>query len=69
MLIYVAPPQRQQFARTVRDLGVTWLTSEAPGVVPGTERPSVDEQMTVLARDGRPVALADSHGTRLQWLD
>jgi hypothetical protein len=24
--------------------------------------------MTVLARDGRPLALADSHGTRLQWL-
>ena len=68
VLCYVAPPQREQFARTVRDLGVTWLTSEAPGVVPGTARPSGDEQMTVLARDGRPVALADSHGTRLQWL-
>ena len=69
VLCYVAPPQREQFARTVRDLGVTWLTSEAPGVVPGTAWPSGDEQMTVLARDGRPVALADSHGTRLQWLD
>ena len=46
-----------------------WLTSEAPGVVPGTARPSGDEQMTVLARDGRPLALADSHGTRLQWLE
>jgi hypothetical protein len=69
VLYYVAPAQREQFARTVRDLGVSWLTSEAPGVVPGTDRPSRDGQMTVLARDGRPVALADSHGTRLQWLD
>jgi hypothetical protein len=68
VLYYLTPPQRVQFARTVRDLGVTWLTSEAPGVVPGTARPSGDEQMTVLARDGRPLALADSHGTRLQWL-
>jgi hypothetical protein len=69
VLCYVDPAQREQFARTVRDLGVTWLTSEAPGVVPGTAGPSGDEQMTVLARDGRPLALADSHGTRLQWLD
>ena len=69
VLSYVTPPQRERFARTVRDLGVSWLTSEAPGVVPGTARPSRDEQMTVLARDGRPLALADSHGTRLQWLD
>jgi hypothetical protein len=68
VLGYVDPPQREQFARTVRDLPVTWLTSEAPGVVPGTARPARDEQMTVLARDGRPLALADSHGTRLQWL-
>ena len=68
VLWYVTPPQREQFARTVGDLDVTWLTSEAPGVVPGTDRPPRDEQMTVLARDGRPLALADSHGTRLQWL-
>jgi hypothetical protein len=68
-LCYVAPAGRGQFARTIRDLGVRWLTSEAPGVVPGTDRPARDEQMTVLARDGRPLALADSHGTRLHWLD
>jgi hypothetical protein len=68
VLCYVTPPQREQFAQTVGDLGVTWLTSEAPGVVPGTARPARDEQMTVLARDARPLALADSHGTRLHWL-
>jgi hypothetical protein len=68
VLCYVAPAQREQFARTVGALGVTWLTSEAPGVVPGTARPADDEQMTVVARDGRPLARADSHGTRLHWL-
>ena len=68
VLYYLTPPQREQFAQTVGDLDVTWLTSEAPGVVPGTARPPRDHQMTVLARDGRPLALADSHGTRLQWL-
>ena len=30
--------------------------------------PSTDDQMCVLARDGRPVAGADSHGTWLHWL-
>jgi len=68
VLYYVTPAERAQFAQTVRSLDVTWLTSEAPGVVPGTARPPRDHQMTVLARDGRPLALADSHGTRLQWL-
>jgi hypothetical protein len=68
VLCYVTPPQREQFAQTVAGLGVTWLTSEGPGDVPGTDRPASDGHMTVLARDGRPLALADSHGTRLQWL-
>jgi hypothetical protein len=68
VLYQVAPAQREQFAQTVADLDVTWLTSESPGDVPGTARPPRDGHRTVLARDGRPLALADSHGTRLQWL-
>ena len=68
VLCYVTAPQRWQFAQTVADLDVTWLTSESPGDVPGTDLPAHDGHMTVLARDGRPLALADSHGTRLQWL-
>jgi hypothetical protein len=68
VLCYVTARQREQFAATVGRLGVSWLSSEAPGVVPGTAGPARDEQMTVLARDGRPLALADSHGSRLEWL-
>jgi hypothetical protein len=68
VLGYVDPPQREQFARMVGRLGVTWLTSEAPGVVPGTDLFARDEQMTVLARDGLPHAVADSHGGWLHWL-
>jgi hypothetical protein len=30
--------------------------------------PSTDDQTCVLARDGRPGARADSHGTWLHWL-
>jgi len=68
VLYYVAPEKREQFARTVRSLGAVWLSSEAPGIVPGTAAPALDEQTCVLARDGRSLALADSHGTWLQWL-
>ena len=60
--------RREEFASTVRGLSVTWLSSEPPGVVPGTTAPTRDELLCVLARDGRGVALADSHGTWLQWL-
>jgi len=68
VLYQVTPPGREQFAAAVRGLGCTWLSSEPPGIVPGTAMPATDDQMCVLARDGRPVARADSHGTWLQWL-
>jgi hypothetical protein len=68
VLYQVPPRKREQFAATVRGLGCSWLSSEAPGIVPGTAMPATDHQMCVLARDGRPVARADSHGTWLRWL-
>jgi hypothetical protein len=67
-LYYVAPDRREQFADTVRSLGAVWLSSEAPCILPGTAASAPDEQMCVIARDGRAIALADSHGTWLQWL-
>jgi hypothetical protein len=68
VLYYVAAGQREQFIRTVRRLGAVWLSSEAPGIVPGTGMPVRDELLCVLARDGHPVGRADSHGTWLHWL-
>jgi hypothetical protein len=68
VLFYVDPGLREQFAATVRGLGAAWLSSEAPGVVPGTDGPAVDDQMCVLARDGQALGYADSHGTWLRWL-
>jgi hypothetical protein len=67
-LWYVRAEQREQFAGTVRGLGATWLSSEPPGVVPGTDGPARDGQTCVLARDGRCIALTESHGTWLRWL-
>ncbi|MGH3410919.1 MAG: DUF2332 family protein, partial [Streptosporangiaceae bacterium] len=68
VLYQVAPEQRERFAATAGGLGAVWLSGEAPGVVPGTEGPARDGMSYVVARDGRPVALADSHGAWLQWL-
>jgi hypothetical protein len=68
VLYQVTPGKREQFASTVRSLGAIWLSSEAPGTLPGTGAPAPDEQTCVLARDGHALAFADSHGTWLQWL-
>jgi hypothetical protein len=68
VLYQVTPEGRARFAATVRGLGVSWLSSESPGIVPGTAMPAVDDQMCVLARDGAPLASADSHGAWLNWL-
>jgi hypothetical protein len=68
VLYYVAPDKREQVASTVRSLGAIWLSNESPGILPGTAVPVPDEQMSVLARDGHPIARTDSHGTWLQWL-
>ena len=67
-LWYAPAEQRERFARAVRGLGATWLSSEPPGVVPGTDGPARDGQTCVLARDGRGIALTESHGTWLRWL-
>jgi hypothetical protein len=69
VLAYVTPADRQDFAATVRGLPAVWLSSEGPGVVPGLAVPPGQGAPFVLARDGRtPLALADGHGTWLEWL-
>jgi hypothetical protein len=72
VLFYVDPGRREQFAATVAGLGAAWLSSEAPGVVPGvvpgSPAPAGDDQLCVLARDGQALGYADSHGTWLRWL-
>jgi hypothetical protein len=70
VLCYLAADRREEFAGIVAGLGAVWLTSEAPGVVPGTAGlcgPDGDAQH-VVARDGQPLGFADSHGTWLRWL-
>ena len=60
---------RARFAQTVRELGVTWLSNEAPGVLPGIGVQVRDAQGCVLVRDGtQALAVTDSHGAWLDWL-
>jgi hypothetical protein len=73
VLYQIPPRQREQFTSHVGDLGAAWLSSEEPGLIPGTELPALpapfrDELVCVLARDGHPVAFTDSHGSWLHWL-
>jgi len=69
VLAYVGPAARQRFAATVRGLGAVWLSNEAPGVVSGVTSEERDDGGFVVVRDGQTLlALADGHGTWLQWL-
>jgi hypothetical protein len=68
-VLYQVPPQhRPEFAAAVRGLNASWLSNEAPHILPGTSRASSDELESVLARDGEPIAFSDSHGTWVRWL-
>jgi hypothetical protein len=68
VLGYVRRADRAQFARTVGALGVTWLSNEGPGLLPGTAIPGCGPHGFVLAKNGEPLALTESHGAWLEWL-
>jgi hypothetical protein len=69
VLAYVAPEQRGQFAATVRGLDASWLSNEAPGILPGVASPERDSESFVLVLDGtQALALTDGHGTWVEWL-
>jgi hypothetical protein len=72
VLAYVAEPAlREEFIRTVRELGAVWVSNEAPGVFP-----SVRDRLTragprgafLLSVDGAPVAWTDPHGGWIEWI-
>ena len=69
VLAYVTPEQRGHFAATVRGLDASWLSNEAPGILPGIAIPEHDSESFVLVLDGtHPLALTDGHGTWISWL-
>jgi hypothetical protein len=69
VLAYLTPADRRRFAATIRGLPAVWLSNEGPGVVPELPVPPYEGMPFVLGRDGQaPIAIADGHGTWLQWL-
>lgn len=72
VLAYVDDAGRAAFADAVRAVAAQratcWLSNEAPGVVAGTRLDAGAPYRFVLARDGRPLALARPHGQSLDWL-
>lgn len=69
VLAYVAPADRETFARMVRELDAVWLSNEGPRVLPGPGADLDARGAFVLVQDGTTVkALTDGHGTWLEWL-
>lgn len=72
VLAYLAEPGRLAFADTVRALPGRWISNEVPAALPEVERRlgrvPADRAVCALALDGRPVALAGTHGQSLDWL-
>ncbi|MGD0699977.1 MAG: hypothetical protein ABSA02_08860 [Trebonia sp.] len=58
-----------RFAATVRGLNASWLSNEAPGILPGISVPEQNAESFVLVRDrAEAIALTDGHGTWVEWL-
>lgn len=59
------------FARSMRSNGVTWISNEAPevlGTSPKEPARFKEKGPLVLSLDGEPVALSSPHGRWLHWL-
>jgi hypothetical protein len=72
VLAYVqSPDERAAFARTVKELGATWIANEGAERIPGVGTQvfgaPVRQDAFLLCVDGKPVAWTDSHGTWLEW--
>lgn len=72
VLAYVADPDaRAGFARAMRDLGVVWISNEAPGVFPDSAAKLTARGPNgafLLAVNGEPVAWTDPHGAWIDWI-
>lgn len=61
----------EAFAEMMRALGVTWISSESPRVLPWiTEKVSKPwrDRCHLLSVNEQPVAWADPHGTSIEWI-
>lgn len=69
VLVYLDAPGRAAFVDTVRGLDAHWLATEVAGLFPvdAPPSPAPDRLMSLVTRDGDPVAYASPHGQSLHW--
>ena len=71
VLAYVKSQEdRAVFARTVRELGATWISNEAPGVFPEVSAKvsrSCPPHHFLLSLNEEPIAWTDLHGASIEW--
>jgi hypothetical protein len=69
VLAYLSAEERRTVVDIMRGLPATWLSNEAPGVIPDVAVPAHQGRPFALIRDGHDVlALTDGHGDWVQWL-
>lgn len=73
VLCYVPASTRHAFTDLVRGLPGHWISNEGVSVLPDVaavvDVPADGPAVSILALDGRPLALAAPHGQELKWLD
>jgi len=72
VLAYIrSPPEREEFARSVKTLCDSWISNESPRIFPkiaaraATEGP---KGCFLMAVNGVPVGWTDPHGASLDWI-
>lgn len=66
VLAYVEPERRQDFREIIRELGVHWLSNEAPGVTVDAAAPGTSA--FVLSDGENVLAFTHPHGAWIDWV-
>ncbi len=70
VLAYVTPADRSRFAGIMRRSGATWISNEAPGILPSIAQHAPAPPARgrfLLAVDAQPVAWTGPHGQSIDW--
>ncbi len=71
VLFYLQPEERERFMGMVQDLPATWISNEAPSVVPMSSARLAEPARAnrfLLSVDGRPTAFTGHHGQSIEWI-
>lgn len=69
VLAYVDAATRREFVELIKDLGVHWLSNEAPGVLEIEDQKGPTSGFVLVENGSKAIAATDPHGTWMTWLD